>query len=372
MAFQIKNFVSIVAAMVNHMRATQDKITDFNVGSVARTLVEAPAVEIDELYQQMFHGLKEAIPVAVFSSFGFPLLEAEGGSGVVRFSTDVAATEQILVPAGTTVRVSGGSYLYATQVDGIIAVGKTYVDVMVYCQSTGAATNCLSGTINELASNVSGIVSVSNPNDITNGRDIETDDQRKVRFQGYISTLPRGTVDAVAYGAKTAYLSDANGQIVEHVSAAQIIEPFLEDATIPVGLLEVYIYNGVGGTSPALVARAKQVIDGYRLVDGTKVHGWKAGGVVVNVFAAQEVSVSVTGVLEVLATYQTADVIAEARENVRVYLQELDIGQTAVRNEIIRIIKTVAGVYNFTMPSPAADVAVTNRQKVVPGTISLS
>jgi hypothetical protein len=38
MAFQIKNFVSIVAAMVNHMRATQDKITDFNVGSVARTL----------------------------------------------------------------------------------------------------------------------------------------------------------------------------------------------------------------------------------------------------------------------------------------------------------------------------------------------
>lgn len=372
MAFQIKNFVSIVAAMVNHMRGTQDKITDFNVGSVARTLVEAPAVEIDELYQQMFHGLKEAIPVSVFSSFGFNLLPAEGGSGVVRFTADGPVATQVLVPAGTTVRVSGGDFLYATQVDGLIDVGSSYVDLMVYCQSTGATTNCLAGAINELASNVSGIISVANLNDITNGRDEETDDQRKIRFQGYISTLPRGTLDAVSYGAKTAYLTDANGQIVEHVSAAQLIEPYLEDATIPVGLIEVYIYNGVGGTSQALVNRAKKVIDGCKLEDGTKIPGWKAGGVIANVFAAQEVPVNVTGVLQVSPTYQPATVIAEARENVRVYLQDLDIGQAAIRTEIIRIIKTVAGVYNFTMPTPASDVIVTNRQKVTPGTITLS
>ena len=47
MAFQIKNFVSICAGMINSMRANQTQITDFNVGSVARTLIEAPAIEID-------------------------------------------------------------------------------------------------------------------------------------------------------------------------------------------------------------------------------------------------------------------------------------------------------------------------------------
>jgi hypothetical protein len=31
MAFQTKDFISILASMVNRMRATQDQITDYNV-----------------------------------------------------------------------------------------------------------------------------------------------------------------------------------------------------------------------------------------------------------------------------------------------------------------------------------------------------
>lgn len=50
MAFQIKDFASIVASQINHARAVSDKITDFQPGSVARTIMEAPAVEIEELY----------------------------------------------------------------------------------------------------------------------------------------------------------------------------------------------------------------------------------------------------------------------------------------------------------------------------------
>jgi hypothetical protein len=48
--FQLKNFTSIAGAMINHMRGTQSDITDFVIGSKARTLVEAPAIEMDELY----------------------------------------------------------------------------------------------------------------------------------------------------------------------------------------------------------------------------------------------------------------------------------------------------------------------------------
>jgi hypothetical protein len=56
MAFQLKDFVSIVAAMLNRAKATQSRLTDFEVGSVARTLIEAPAIEIEQLYQRMFAG----------------------------------------------------------------------------------------------------------------------------------------------------------------------------------------------------------------------------------------------------------------------------------------------------------------------------
>lgn len=86
MAFQIKDFVSIAASMINHMRGTQNKVTDFQPGSVARTLVEGPAVEIEELYLQMFIGLREAIPIATFQSFGFDKLPASYGSGYVSIS----------------------------------------------------------------------------------------------------------------------------------------------------------------------------------------------------------------------------------------------------------------------------------------------
>ena len=81
--FQIKDFVSISAGSINHARAVTDKVTDWAPGSVARTLIEAPAVEIEELYLQMFLGLRDAIPVATFKSFGFEKLPAARAQGWV-------------------------------------------------------------------------------------------------------------------------------------------------------------------------------------------------------------------------------------------------------------------------------------------------
>src|SRR3546814_2193358 len=111
MAFQTKDFVSIVASMINWMRSTQSKITDFNIGSVARTMVEAPAAEIDELYQQFFFGLKEAIPVSVYQSFDFEPIEAVPAAGLVRISIAPVASNTI-IPAGTTFTPQGGSTSY--------------------------------------------------------------------------------------------------------------------------------------------------------------------------------------------------------------------------------------------------------------------
>ena len=75
--FQLKDFQSIVASMVNFLRSATTEITDFSVGSVERTILEAPAVEIDQLYQEMFAGLREGIETSVFRSFGLALYEDE-------------------------------------------------------------------------------------------------------------------------------------------------------------------------------------------------------------------------------------------------------------------------------------------------------
>src|SRR3546814_7934576 len=106
MAFQTKDFVSIVASMINWMRSTQSKITDFNIGSVARTMVEAPAAEIDELYQQFFFGLKEAIPVSVYQSFDFEPIEAVPAAGLVRISIGSKRSEEHTSELQSLMRIS--------------------------------------------------------------------------------------------------------------------------------------------------------------------------------------------------------------------------------------------------------------------------
>lgn len=374
MAFQIKDFRSITASCINWCKAVTTKITDFNVGSVARTLMEAPAIEIEELYQNIFIGLKEAIPVSVFTTFGFEQRAAEAASGIVRFSTGGApATAQILIPAGTTVRVPGTSLTYATQATAIIQASQSYVDVLVAATAAGVAGNVTAGTITELATPVNGVSTVTNPAPLLNGRNAETDDERKARFQGYISTLARGTKSAIEYGARQAALTDANGLITEYVAYASVVEPWLGDSAKPISMIDVYVHNGASATSPALVAQAQKVIDGYYDDTNTAVPGWKAAGVQVTVRAASDKLVNVAGNLTAYAGYVEADLIAAATDAVKAYIQGLNVGEKVVLAEIIAIIKRdVPGVYNVALTAPTGDVTCAANEKAIPGTVGLT
>lgn len=376
MSFQIKDFASIVASMVNWMRANTTRVTDFHPGSVSRTMLEATAAEVEELYLQYFVGLQEAIPVSVFGTFGFAAQPAVAASGVVRFSTSAPATAVVSVPAGTLVRVPGTELSYATQAQAFVLVNQTYVDVLVSAQELGVAGNVDAGAITELVTAVTGIASVSNPQPIINGRDAESDDARKVRFQGYISTLARGTKAAIEYGAKTTQLRNALGVVTEYVAYAGVVEPWVTDNTQPISLIRVYVHNGAGATSPALVAAAQQVIDGYNGPDGvTPVpgSGWKAAGVKCIVEAAADIEVDVTGTLYVLPGFDADDVSQAAESAMAAYIQGLSVGADVLIAELVAIAKRdVPGIFNVVLAAPTADVSITLTQKAVAGTISLA
>lgn len=376
MAFQIKDFASIVAAKINWMRANTTRVTDFNVGSVVRTMLEASAAEIEELYLQAFLGLQEAIPVSVFQTFGFPALQAAAASGVVRFSTATPAVSAITIPAGSVVRIPTTQVSYATQADAFILTGQTYVDVLVACQQPGIIGNTDSATITEAVTAIAGISSVSNPQPLVNGREAETDDERKIRFQGYISTLARGTKAAVEYGAKTAKLTNSLGVVTEFVAYAGVVEPWVTDNTQPISLIKVYVHNGASATSAPLVAEAQRVIDGYFESDGVTLapgSGWKAAGVVCEVAAASDLPVNVTGSINVSPGFDAVAVKASCETAVRSYIQGLSVGADVLKSEIIAIVKRdVSGVFNVTLSAPSADVAVASNAKAIAGTITLT
>lgn len=373
MAFQIKDFASIAASMVNWIRATTTRITDFNVGSVSRTMLEAPAIEIEELYLQMMIGLREAIPVSVYNTFEFDILPAAAASGAVRFSVGSAAAAQIPVPIGTAVRQPGKATSYVTQVDAVIDIGDTYVDVIVACDTAGTAGNTGADTLTEMVVSVPGVDAVTNPAPLVNGRDVETDEERRTRFREYVRALARGTIWAVIYGAKQARLYDASGNITEYVASASLVEPWLTDTAQPVGLVKLYVHNGGSATSTDLVTLAKKIVDGYYEADGTPVPGWKAAGIRVDVLAATDVPVDVTGTVTILTGYQQSAVLASATAAVQAYIQGLPAGTKVLKSELIAIVKRdVAGVGNVVMSAPSADVTITGAQKAIAGTITLT
>ncbi len=369
--FQVKDFVSIVASMVNYCRGTTTRFSDFNVGSKVRTMLEASAIEIEELYQQILNGLLEAIPTSVYVTFDFQLLPATATSTLVRvaFSPGVAAQT---ISAGTLLTRSDQAMTYAAETDVPVPAGAPYVDVLVTATVPGAAGNLAAGTTFTISPSPSGTVSAMALAAASNGTDIETQAGRYVRFTAYIRTLARGTVTAVEYALLQAALTDTSGGITEQVKLQLVIEPYKLDPTQPVGLVNCYVHNGTGNTSPALVAQALQIVQGFYTPDGVGVPGYKAAGVHVTVTAATEQPVSPTGIVTLAPNVDPDATSASIMASLETYLLGLKIGAPYEVSQATAIIMGVPGVLNWVPTAPTADVpAAAAFNKIMPGAIDL-
>ncbi|MFJ2528444.1 baseplate J/gp47 family protein [Pseudomonas helmanticensis] len=368
--FQIKDFVSITASMLNWMRASTHRITDYNVGSVARTLVEAPAAEIDELYQQMFIGIKEAIPVATYATFNFDALPQISAAGPIRVQVTPGAGE--LIAAGTTFSGTGLATTYSALADVVIEPGASFVDVTVAADNGGVIGNIPKNQAFTLTPSPGNFVSASNLSAFSSGTDAETPDERKLRFASYINSIARSTVAAITYGLTTANRKDKAGNIIEHVASAAVVEPYLLDPNEPIALVNCYVHNGTGSTSAALVAIAQKIIDGDYDINGNPVPGYKAAGIPAHVYAATELLVDVEGNLSVQSGYDEPTLVKAAISAINSYLLGLGIGEDVLSAEIIRIVKSLDGVYDFALTSPDANIAASKSQKIMPGALNIT
>jgi uncharacterized phage protein gp47/JayE len=372
MAFQLKDFPSVAASMINHARATQSKLTDFNVGSVARTILEAPAIEIEELYQQMWNGLMEAIPVAVYNAFGFERIPASPAFGVVRVIVTPSATPST-VPAGSIFEAAGDlPRSFVSLADTNIAANASFVDVQVRAQQPGAAGNVLAGTVFTVQPAISTMLSAAALQVFLGGSDEETEAQQKSRFAAFIRTISRSTTAALDYGVRSAVVRSAEGAIMERVQFQSIVEPWITDLSQPPALVNVYVHNGVDGASAALLEEVRRVLFGYRDATGRIVPGWKAAGVRVDVYAATSVAVPVTGAVVVDAGYNSTTVIVQVSAAITDYISALDIGGDVLRAEIVAAAMGIPGVINYLPAAPAADVAIAATSKAIPGAMTIT
>jgi len=358
---------------------TAGRVTDANVGSNLRTFFEAIALRLEALDNKVFFGLRRLIPTILFeflgdgdgvsTTTGFPALPALAATGVARFTRQVGGSGDVVIPAGTRLQVPGvgtaAPKTYVTTTPLTLLDGVSLGDTTVAAAAVGTVGNTPANTM-VLLDPVAGIASATNPVALLSGRDAETDEDRRLRWVQYIRNLARAQDGGLEAGALRAVVV-TGGAITERVLAAR---------AVPVagkrGLVDVYIDNGGGSASSTLVQAAQVLIDGVRAADGSRVPGYKAAGVVAQVQPVVPQAVPVTLTLRVADGFRFADVQPAVATAILSHLFGLGVFADLVWVDLVAAIATVAGVGDFTLATPLANVAAGLGGRILPGPVTIT
>lgn len=132
MSFQVKKYNSILASLINWMSGATSRVTDYNKGSVVRTILESFAMELEELYYQLLQATQEAIEEAIYRAFNFPKNPAEKSTGAETFTRLSGIDVVVTIPQGT---------LVATDTDPPVLFETEADDTIPYKTGTGTGGN---------------------------------------------------------------------------------------------------------------------------------------------------------------------------------------------------------------------------------------
>lgn len=369
-SFKLKHFDQLVASMLNWIASVQNKVTDFNVGSVVRTLVESIGMEFEEFYYRMVDAMEREIPNSAYEAFGFPLLAATKATGMVTFGRSSPADQDYLIPSGTLVSTTDGIF-YQTIAAVTLTTGLTTVQVGVIASQAGANGNVTANAIVVMNGALLGIETVTNALTLTGGTDQETEDARANRFRTFIDALPRTTIGGLVGGALTATVVDAGGTITERVRDAKTVEPYLTGDG-PRGVVTLYIDNGSGAASSALIAATQTVIDGTPHGVEPVVAGYRAAGITVNVVGVTAVPIAITTTIT-LSPGQTSSVVQAAVKNaISAYINGLHIHDPLDWERLLTVIITTDGVATAVIATPTVDQIPDTGQRMTAGTITVN
>jgi len=205
MAFEPKKFNELYEAM----RSRTSVLTDFEVGSVSRTMYESFAYELGLLYQKMNLVYLSAF---VDSAEGTHLDQVVAILGIQRSLPDFAVGEvvflrdkgnaDISIPVGTLVATEDTPELpkkvYQTIEAGVLAKDQSEVTVKVQAVNRGEEQDSDSERIVVMPRPIPGIKSVNNPQPvILVGRRRETDDELRRRAKNALLSSGKANLAAL-------------------------------------------------------------------------------------------------------------------------------------------------------------------------------
>jgi hypothetical protein len=264
--------------------------------------------------------------------------EAVQAIGTVTFSRASAGAGAGVVAAGTVVATIrdafGNDVQFTTDNDvnfTIAALGP--LSTTVTAVVAGLSGNVAAGAVNRVVSTLfDSSITVTNAAVTVGGAEEESDEDLRARVRNFSTTLRRGTLAALEYGALQ----------VETVAQATAVED--EDT----GMVTVYVTDASGASNAAMVADVM-----------AELEDWRAAGSLVNVTGGQLYELNpIEIVLTVRSGVDTAAIAADVKSAIVARVARLKIGETCRREIIQQAALNVDpdNITGCTVTLPAADV----------------
>lgn len=371
-----KSFGQILQEQIDYLASIVSPLTDVNIGSATRTLLEAVALVLAEL-----HYLSEQLISRFFVSTAtgqwldmraseFGLARVVASPTLRALTVSHAAGPAVTIPVGQRFATLPGAavqVVYQVTQETILGAGSASASVPVVSTTTGAATAIPNATaLRQQGTALAYIDTIVTSTIVTTGTDRESDDALRVRLLDHLRN-PVGPGSAADY--KRAVLEQFAGII----GSAAVIPLWAGPGTVKVLVLEP------GGTLPSapVLAEVQAFLD-----------DWAPIGADVTVAAPAVSAVDVQFTVTVGAGFTWGDVSTAAVAAVRAYIDGLGMGEDVLIAAVGDAIWRTSGVGgsggrdggNYSglrmRVSPdafaAADIAVADTSKALTGTITAS
>lgn len=341
----VKSYEELLNQMINSMAAKQDKITDFNEGSIIRTIFESVARPVEQAYIDTRNGYQNNLRAIPYSVFDFERKPGTYAVGTVIFSRGAALNQVSDIPKGT--QISSGDYIFFTTESGRILAGEIdSAPIAIKAKEIGNDYNINANSINTIDTLLSSdIVEVNNSAKCYGGTDDETETEMLKRFKNYINGL-QGTNP---YGFKSNILA------LPDVRSCSIDEHFPPENHIYNAT--VYIDDGTGNMPDDLKEEVLKVING----DDTQVQpGCRAAGLNIRVAAARPMAIDVSCTCYIYRTDESK-ALFDITQALTEEINGLGINEDVVLTSLIlrlRRINYVKDISNFKLSGAAENVKI--------------
>lgn len=343
-----RKLTTILSRLIDKTMLSTSKISDFTPGSAVRSLYEAIALEIEQFYILTKENIEWGIEEGIVEAFDFNKRTERRAYGDVTLKFYNPLEQTMYIPKGTTFTSTRVTYnqQFETLVDYYVVEGSTEATIEVYAKDTGTVGNVPENTINVMSSASTLIKSVNNDFSFSTGRDRESQEELKRRFQLFVESRGRATTKSIKYGALQ--VPDIQGVYVNE----------------EVGLVTVYAHDNNGNLSDTLISDVEKSLEDYR-----------PSGIALRIRPTTRTEVDVDVQVVITNKARIGETLKYHIENViRQYLNEFNVSDDLILADLTQVIMNIDDnlIYDISYSSLMSNVETAPEEIIRAGNINVT